>query len=201
MGSWTCGLINCGLFHCWLNLYKQKLIKVLPHLKKKKTTTCHWFDPWIFNWTLQQSFRGASLSNPVNYYARIYKQLLTSPSWHFFLHLVIFLYHQFDEVFPWTLFKFLGFSEVEAIITNTECSIGKNKHRLGLGIDNRFQFRNWILKVRNLKLVLKLKFRFRLCVPILMWFRTIFKRKTRIRHLHRALFSLRTESHLSYSVQ
>ncbi len=37
---------------------------------------------------------------------------------------------------------------------------------VGLGIENRFRFQNRILKVRNRILVVKLKFQFRLSIPM-----------------------------------
>ncbi len=44
------------------------------------------------------------------------------------------------------------------------------KLRLGLGIKNRFRFQNWIPKVRNRILVVKLKSRFRLSIPMRFFF-------------------------------
>ncbi len=41
---------------------------------------------------------------------------------------------------------------------------------LGLGIENRFRFQNRILKVRNRILVVKLKFRFHLSIPMHFFF-------------------------------
>ncbi len=42
--------------------------------------------------------------------------------------------------------------------------------RLGLGIENQFQFQNRILKVRNRIRAVKLKFRFRLSIPMRFFF-------------------------------
>ncbi len=42
--------------------------------------------------------------------------------------------------------------------------------KLGLGIENRFRFQNRILKVRNRILVVKLKFRFCLSIPMHFFF-------------------------------
>ncbi len=41
---------------------------------------------------------------------------------------------------------------------------------IGLGIENRFRFQNRILKVRNRILVVKLKFRLRLSIPLRFFF-------------------------------